>query len=119
DLPDRIARRAGEMTLLCRGVEATLPGFRTVSAMAGPATAAELGKVTVAVSRADYTGFHELIGAWVPTVFVPDPAATDDELARARFAAAAGVAVYATDDEAAATELGRLAEPAAREALSR
>ena len=119
DLPDRIARRAGEMTLLCRGVEATLPGFRTVSAMAGPATAAELGEVTVAVSRADYTGFHELIGARVPTVFVPDPAAIDDELARARFAAAAGVAAYATDDEAAAIELQRLADPAVREALSR
>jgi hypothetical protein len=114
DLPDRIARRAGDLTLLCRGVEAMLPGFRTVQA-----TGAELGEVTVAVSRADYTSFHELIGARVPTVFVPDPAASDDELARARFAAAAGVAAYATDDEAAATELERLADPAAREALSR
>jgi hypothetical protein len=114
DLPDRIARRAGEMTLLCRGVEATLPGFRDVSDLG-----VDLGEVTAAVSRADYTGFHELIGARVPTVFVPDPAATDDELARARFAAAAGVAAYATDDESAATELQRLADPAVREALSR
>ena len=117
DLPDRITRRAGEMTLLCRGVEATLPGFRAVAA--SEASVSELGEITVAVSRADYTGFHELIGARVPTVFVPDPAATDDELARARFAAAAGVAAYATDDEAAAIELQRLADPAAREALSR
>jgi hypothetical protein len=114
DLPDRIPRRNGDPTLLCRGVEATLPGFRTVEA-----TAAELGEVTVAVSRADYTSFHELIGARVPTVFGPDPAATDDQLARARFAAAAGVAAYATDDEAAATELERLADPAVRAALSR
>jgi hypothetical protein len=114
DLPARIARRDGDHTLLCRGVEATLPGFRPVEA-----SAEELGEVTVAVSRADYTAFHELIGARVPTVFVPDPAAGDDQLARARFAAAAGVARYATDDEAAAVELQRLTDPAAREALTR
>ena len=114
DLPARIARRAGDHTLLCRGVEATLPGFKTVEAGAD-----ELGDVTVAVSRADYAGFHELIGARVPTVFVPDPAARDDELARARFAAAAGVAVCAIDDEAATAELERLADPAVRDALSR
>ncbi|WP_433369191.1 glycosyltransferase [Actinoplanes sp. CA-142083] len=112
DLPARIARRAGDNTLLCRGVEADLPGFKTVDG-------ADLGEVTVAVSRADYTSFHELLGARVPTVFVPDPAACDDELARARFAAAAGVALYATDDEAAGVELERLADPAVREALSR
>jgi hypothetical protein len=114
DLPDRLARREGDHTLLCRGVEATLPGFRTVEA-----TAAELGEVTVAVSRADYTSFHELLGAWVPTVFVPDPDAADDQVARARFAAAAGVALCATDDETAATALERLADPAERAALSR
>jgi hypothetical protein len=107
-------RRTRHRTLLCRGVEATLPGFRVVEA-----DAARLGEVALAVSRADYTNFHELLGARVPTVFVPDPAAADDELARARFAAAAGVAVCATDDEAAAAELERLADPAAREALSR
>ncbi len=114
DLPPTPARRVRQQTLLCRGVEASLPGFRAIEA-----DAARLGEVALAVSRADYTNFHELLGARVPTVFVPDPAATDDELARARFAAAAGVAVYATDDEAAAAELEKLADPAAREALSR
>ena len=103
-----------EPTLLCRGVEARLPGFRPVEA--GPD---RLGDVTVAVARADYTSYHELIGAGVPTVFVPDPRAADDELARARFAAAAGVARYATGDQAAAAELERLADPAAREELTR
>ena len=108
------ARRVRERTLLCRGVEASLPGFQQVEV-----DATRLGEVALAVSRADYTNFHELLGARVPTVCVPDPAATDDELARARFAAAAGVALYATDDEAAAAELEKLADPAAREALSR
>ncbi|MET3429238.1 glycosyltransferase involved in cell wall biosynthesis [Actinoplanes tereljensis] len=113
-LPDRLVRRDGDDTLLCRGVDAALPGFRAIEA--GPA---ELGEVTVAVSRADYMNFHELIGARVPTVFVPDPDACDDELARARFAAAAGVALYATDDETAATALEELADPAVRTALTR
>ncbi|GIM95150.1 hypothetical protein Ato02nite_069430 [Paractinoplanes toevensis] len=113
-LPGRVVRREGDHTILCRGVEAALPGFRAVEA--GPA---ELGEVTLAVSRADYLNFHELIGARVPTVFVPDPDACDDELARARFAAAAGVALCATDDEAAAIALEKLADPAVREALSR
>jgi glycosyltransferase involved in cell wall biosynthesis len=115
DLPDRLAVKEGDHTLLCRGVEATLPGFRTATAV----PAAELGEITIAVSRADYTSFHELIGAGVPTVFVPDPDAADDELARARFAAAAGVARYATDDEAAGAELEKLADPAVRQALIR
>ena len=107
-------RRTGEKTLLCRGVDATLPGFRVVEAGTD-----ELGGVAVAVSRADYANFHELLAAGVPTVFVPDPAAGDDELARARFAAAAGVARYATDDEAATAALEQLADPAVRAALSR
>ncbi|MEU4241645.1 glycosyltransferase [Actinoplanes sp. NPDC026619] len=117
--PDRHARRDDD-TLLCRGVQASLPGFRPIEAVeAAEATAVELGEVAVAVSRADYTNFHELLGAGVPTVFVPDPDATDDELARARFAAAAGVARYATDDESAATELEKLADPAVRQAIRR
>jgi hypothetical protein len=107
--PYSAKKRRRSNTLLCRGVEATLPGFEVV----------ERGPATLAVSRADYTSFHELIGARVPTVFVPDPEAADDELARARFAAAAGVAVCATDDDEAAAALERLADPAARGVLRR
>ncbi|MFF5080894.1 glycosyltransferase [Actinoplanes sp. NPDC000266] len=114
DPPPRPRRRTRDHTLLCRGVEASLPGFRAVRA--GPA---ELNQVALAVSRADYTNFHELLGAAVPTVFVPDPRGADDELARARFAAAAGVAVCATTDDEAAEALERLAGREAREALSR
>jgi glycosyltransferase involved in cell wall biosynthesis len=113
DLPDRLPRRTRERTLLCRGVDAALPDFPPVPAGSG------LHEVAVAVSRADYTGFHELIGARVPTVFVPDPAACDDEVARARFAAAAGVALCATDDADATRQLERLADPQLRDALSR
>ncbi|MBU2662147.1 hypothetical protein KOI35_01370 [Actinoplanes bogorensis] len=114
ELPRKLRRRTGEMSLVCRGVEAVLPGFTRVEARPE-----ELGGVAVAVSRADYTNFHELLGAGVPTVFVPDPEASDDELARARFAAAAGVALCATDDDSAASALERLADPAVREALGR
>ncbi|GAB2624731.1 antifreeze protein, type I [Paractinoplanes abujensis] len=114
ELPRKRRRRAAENTLLCRGVVASLPGFTVTEARPG-----ELGGIALAVSRADYTNFHELLGAGVPTVFVPDPGGADDELARARFAAAAGVAICATGDDEAAAALERLADPAAREALAR
>jgi len=109
-----VGRRATANTLLCRGVRAVLPGFTVVDFRPR-----DLGEVALAVSRADYVGFHELLGARVPTVFVPDPDGADDELTRARFAAAAGVAICATSDEEATAALELLADPAAREALSR
>jgi glycosyltransferase involved in cell wall biosynthesis len=111
NLPSRMPRRSRDShTILCRGVEASLPGFRP---------AGSLSEATLAVARADYASFHELLGARVPTVFVPDPAAHDDELARARFADAAGVALCATDDDALAAALDRLADPDVRKALRR
>jgi glycosyltransferase involved in cell wall biosynthesis len=115
NLPPRLPRRhRSAHTILCRGVEASVPGFRPITARPD-----QLGTVTLAVSRADYSSFHELIGARVPTVFVPDPEAPDDELARARFADAAGVALCATDDGQLAAALDRLADPQVRSALSR
>ena len=96
--------------MLCRGVSATLPGYR-------PTT--DLSEATLAVARADYASFHELIGARVPTVFVPSPDAHDDELARARFADTAGVALCATSDDELASALDRLSEPESRAALRR
>jgi glycosyltransferase involved in cell wall biosynthesis len=113
-LPDVPLRRPRGRTMLCRGVQAVVPGFEVVDVPAD-----RLGDVGLAVARADYTTFHELIGASVPTVFVPDPEAADDQLARARFAAAAGVALCATTDDELAEALERLAEPSARAALSR
>ena len=115
NLPGRAARRpVGVPTLLCRGVTASLPGFRTVEAWPD-----DPGEVTAAVARADYATYHELLGARVPTVFVPAPGAFDDEVARARFADAAGVALCATGDGALDAALSRLADPAVRAALSR
>ena len=113
-LPDVPLRRPRERTMVCRGVDAAVPGFAVVDVPAD-----RLGDVGLAVARAGYTTFHELLGARVPTVFVPDPAAPDDQLARARFAAAAGVALCATSDDELGEALRRLAEPAARAALSR
>jgi UDP-N-acetylglucosamine:LPS N-acetylglucosamine transferase len=75
--------------------------------------------VDLAVSTADYTSFHELLSAGVPTVFVPDPDAPDDERARARFAAAAGVALHAEDAAALDDVLARAARPEVRAALAR
>jgi glycosyltransferase involved in cell wall biosynthesis len=112
NLPSRLRRRSQDThTILCRGgVSASLPGFR-------PTT--DLGEATLAVARADYASFHELIGAQVPTVFVPSPEAPDDELARARFADAAGVSLCATDDEELSSALDRLADPQVRSSLRR
>ncbi len=44
----------------------------------------------LAVAASGYNAFHELIAFGVPTLFVPMPRNTDDQAARARWAAAAG-----------------------------
>ena len=44
-----------------------------------------------ALSGAGYNAFHELLGAGVPTIFVPQTTKTDDQAARARYAAEAGL----------------------------
>jgi hypothetical protein len=105
---------AGEPALLLRGVPAAVPGFRVVDLDARALRGADL-----AVSAADYTSFHELLAAGVPTVFVPDPAAADDQLARARFAAAAGVALHAERIGDLDAVLARAARPEVRAALTR
>ena len=91
-----------------------MPGFRVVEL-----DAASLRTADLAVSAADYTSFHELLSAGVPTVFVPDPAAADDQLARARFAAAAGVALHAETIADLDAVLARAARPEVRAALAR
>jgi hypothetical protein len=104
----------GGPTLLLRGVPAALPGFRVVEPDAAGLRGADL-----AVSTADYTSFHELLSAGVPTVFVPDPQAADDQLARARFAAAAGVALHAERISELDDVLARAARPEVRAALAK
>ncbi|HEU4348556.1 MAG TPA: glycosyltransferase [Actinoplanes sp.] len=78
----------GLPALLLRGVRAGIEGFQVIDL-----DAQALRRADLAVARADYPTFHELLSAGVPTVFVPDPDAVDDQLARARFAAAAGAAL--------------------------
>lgn len=73
------------------------------------------------VSAAGYNSYHELLAFAVPTVFVPTPADLDDQVARARYAAAAGVALTIDDpmgDEAEAV-LDRAARPEVRQELAR
>ena len=62
----------------------------------------------LAVSAAGYNGFHELIAFGVPTLFVPMERNTDDQFARARWAAAEGVALAANG--AGDRELGERVE---------
>ena len=70
--------------------------------------------VDLAVAAAGYNAFHELIDFAVPTLFVPMSRDTDDQAARARWAAeaGAGLAVTGADDAALEERLGELAEPA-------
>jgi hypothetical protein len=74
----------------------------------------------LAIAGADYTTYHELLAARVPTVFVPDQrSALHDELARARFAAAAGAALLVDDPVRLDDVLAHAARPEVRTALAR
>jgi hypothetical protein len=96
DLLGRAAARErlglGEQpAVVFRGISTEVPGFTPIEPDAASLRAADL-----AVATASYTAYHELLAAGVPTVFVPDPGSgPDDQLARARFAAAAGAALCA------------------------
>ncbi|MFG1602454.1 glycosyltransferase [Actinoplanes sp. NPDC049265] len=80
-----------EPAVVCRGLNRAVPGFTPIEPAARALRAADL-----AVATAGYTAYHELLAAGVPTVFVPEPDdGPDDQLARARFAAAAGAALCA------------------------
>ena len=73
-----------------------------------------------AVAGADYASFHELLHAGVPTVFVPDPRSSlHDERARARFAAAAGAALYVEHPDRLDDALAEAARPGVRAALAK
>lgn len=73
----------------------------------------------MAVAAAGYNAFHELIAFGVPTLFVPMPRNTDDQAARAAWAAEAGVGlgVDGPGDPGLVEELGRLLDPELREEL--
>jgi UDP:flavonoid glycosyltransferase YjiC (YdhE family) len=73
----------------------------------------------LAVAAAGYNAFHELLAFAVPTLFVPMPRNTDDQAARARWAARTGVAlaVGGAGDAALEDELARMIDPATTAAL--
>jgi len=75
----------------------------------------------LAVAAAGYNSFHELIAFAVPTLFVPMARDTDDQVARARWAATAGVAleVEGAGDPRLEDRLAELADPARSAALAR
>ncbi len=87
------------------GLDATFPMSRYFAAF------------DLAVAAAGYNAFHELIALGVPTLFVPMSRNTDDQGARARWAADAGVAlaVGGASDPALEDRLRELAD-AGREA---
>jgi hypothetical protein len=81
-----------------------------------------LSAFDVAVSEAGYNSFHELLLGGVPTALIPTSAAiTDDQDARARWAATHGVAIRAGEEDSAgiAAAVKQLADPAVRADLQR
>ncbi len=73
-----------------------------------------------AIAAAGYNAFHELLAFAVPTLFVPMPRNTDDQAARAAWAATEGAAIAVEGPEAAGLEeaLGELLDPARRVRLA-
>jgi UDP:flavonoid glycosyltransferase YjiC (YdhE family) len=78
-----------------------------------------LSAFDVAISAAGYNSFHELIFGAVPTLFVPRPRGTDDQAARARWAAETGIslAVKAPEPSTVVRQLERLCDQEVRDGL--
>lgn len=88
-------------------LEATYPMSRYFAAFDG------------AVAAAGYNAFHELVHLGVPSLFVPMVRQTDDQPARARWAAAAGagLGVESAASSRLESELERLLDPDERERI--
>lgn len=73
-----------------------------------------------AVAAAGYNAYHELIALGVPSLFVPMHRQTDDQPARARFAAAAGIGlgIESPADPRLESQLERLLNRGKREAIA-
>ncbi len=74
-----------------------------------------------AVGAAGYNTFHEMLLAGVPTVFVPNRSTgTDDQVARARWAATHGFALAANEADVRDVEaqVSRLLDPGARKEIA-
>ncbi len=73
--------------------------------------------IDAAVSAAGYNAYHELIRFGVPTLFAPMRRQTDDQAARARFAAGQGVGLALDAGAGPEPALEQLLDPARREAM--
>jgi|SRR5262245_1998244 len=81
-----------------------------------------LSAFDIAVSESGYNSFHEFLLGGIPTALVPTKAAvTDDQEARARWAADHGLAIHAMEEDGAgiAAAVKQLADPAVRADLKR
>ncbi len=76
-----------------------------------------LGAFEAAVAEAGYNGFHELLLAGVPTLFLAKATTTDDQRARGRWAAGAGTALFADDAYRSSGQLARLLDAGVRDDL--
>ncbi|WIM95466.1 glycosyltransferase [Actinoplanes oblitus] len=108
-------REAGFQVLLAESMIATepmppVPGARVVKVYP---ISRYLRGVDLVVAASGYNSFHELLAFRVPTVFVPNrQTSLDDQVARARFAAATGAALCVEDPES--DELDRVLAEAVR-----
>ncbi len=117
-------REAGFQVLLAESMIATepmpaVPGAEVVKVYP---ISRYLRGLDLVVSASGYNSFHELLAFGVPAVFVPNRSTSlDDQLGRARFAAAAGAALCIEDPES--DELDRVlteaVRPEVREQLAR
>lgn len=73
--------------------------------------------IDAAVSAAGYNAYHELIRFGIPAFYVPMRRQTDDQAARARYAARAGVGLAAAEGGDVDASVDELLEPAARERM--
>jgi glycosyltransferase involved in cell wall biosynthesis len=123
----RIARhlsRHGFQVVLAESMIATAPMPRVAGAKVVKIypVSRYLRAFDLVVSAAGYNSYHEQIGFGIPTVFVPNTETRlDDQVGRARFAAASGVALSVEDPASAELEevLDAAVRPEVRAAMRR
>jgi glycosyltransferase involved in cell wall biosynthesis len=123
----RIARhlsRHGFQVVLAESMIATAPMPRVAGAKVVKIypVSRYLRAFDLVVSAAGYNSYHEQIGFGIPTVFVPNTETRlDDQVGRARFAAASGVALSVEDPSSAELEevLDAAVRPEVRAAMRR
>jgi UDP:flavonoid glycosyltransferase YjiC (YdhE family) len=123
DIASPVARITRHLT--AHGFQVVLAESAIATAPIPPVAGARIIKVypvsrylrafDLVVSAAGYNSYHEQIGFGVPTVFVPNTRTKlDDQVGRARFAAATGVALNIEDPAPDSDELEKVLDAAVR-----